>query len=146
MIFNHHRMVHGMPDVLLIDAMPPCRLVDVHRGIVLRNWNPAPEAPFAPSGIYTFGRSRSGHVPGRLRHTGNVTLPVFFRLPDGREFPEPPRCAFCDQLGRPIRPEPRESAELPRLVAGPGLYVCELCVRLCTEIFEEDDLRQAGGD
>jgi hypothetical protein len=31
---------------------------------------------------------------------------------------------------------------LPRLVAagGPRLFICEGCVRVCTEIFEEDDL------
>jgi hypothetical protein len=69
-----------------------------------------------------------------------VNLPVFFPIPEGREFPDPPRCAFCDQLGRTIPPEPPESVELPRLVAGPGLFICERCVRLCVEIFEEDDL------
>jgi hypothetical protein len=73
-----------------------------------------------------------------------VNLPVFFPLPEGREFPDPPRCAFCDELGRPIRPEPPVSAGLPRLVAGPGLFICERCVRLCTEIFEEDDLAAGG--
>jgi ATP-dependent protease Clp ATPase subunit len=26
------------------------------------------------------------------------------------------------------------------MVAGPGLFICERCVRLCIEIFEEDDL------
>jgi ClpX C4-type zinc finger protein len=76
----------------------------------------------------------------RVRHTWSVNLPVFFPMPEGREFPDPPRCAFCDELGRPIRPEPPETADLPRLVAGPGLFICERCVRLCTEIFEEDDL------
>ena len=62
-----------------------------------------------------------------------------FRLPEGRQFPDPPRCSFCDQLGRPIRPERREAAELPRLVAGPGLFICERCIQLCNEILEEDE-------
>lgn len=62
-----------------------------------------------------------------------------FRLPKGQQFPDPPRCAFCDQLGRPIRPEPPEAAELPRLVAGPGLFICERCVQLCNEVLEEDE-------
>jgi hypothetical protein len=75
-----------------------------------------------------------------VRHTGGVDLPVHFPLPEGRRFPDPPKCAFCDELGRPLRPDPPESADLPRLVAGPGLYICERCVRLCAEIFEGDDL------
>jgi hypothetical protein len=62
-----------------------------------------------------------------------------FMLPPGRQFSDPPRCGFCDQLGRPIRPEPREAAELPRLVAGPGLFICERCIQLCNEILEEDE-------
>src|SRR5207302_11372265 len=77
-----------------------------------------------------------GQARARLRHTWSVNLPVFFPMPEGREFPDPPRCAFCDELGRPIRPEVPESANPPRLVAGPGLFICERCVRLCTELFE----------
>src|SRR5205807_8833651 len=88
--------------------------------------------------------SHAGTYRARLRHTRSVNLPAFFPMPEGREFPDPPRCAFCAELGRPIRPEPAESAELPRLVAGPGFFICERCVRLCTELFEEDDL--AAGD
>jgi ClpX C4-type zinc finger protein len=64
-------------------------------------------------------------------------------MPEGREFPDPPRCAFCDELGRPIRPDARQSADLPRLVAGAGLFICERCVQLCNEIFEADDLTAA---
>jgi hypothetical protein len=63
-----------------------------------------------------------------------------FRLPKDRQFPDPPHCAFCDQLGRPIRPEPPEDPALPRLIAGPGLFICERCVQLCNEILQEDDL------
>jgi ATP-dependent Clp protease ATP-binding subunit ClpX len=61
-----------------------------------------------------------------------------FSLPAGREFPDPARCAFCDELGRPIRPDSAEATNLPRLVAGPGLFICERCVRLCNEILDED--------
>ncbi|MGH9008397.1 MAG: ClpX C4-type zinc finger protein [Acidimicrobiia bacterium] len=64
----------------------------------------------------------------------------FFPLPEGRQFPDPPQCSFCDQLGRPIRPDPSEAPQLPRLVAGPGLFICEECVQLCHEILHEDDL------
>jgi hypothetical protein len=97
---------------------------------------------FAPRERYngTLERFHSGTYRARLRHTWGVNLPVFFPMPEGREFSDPPRCAFCDELGRPIRPDPPETADLPRLVAGPGLFICERCVRLCTEILEEDDL------
>lgn len=71
-----------------------------------------------------------------------TNMPPSFRLPEGSRFPEPPRCAFCDQLGRPIRPEPAEAPELPRLVAGPGLFICERCIQLCREILQEDDVRR----
>ena len=80
---------------------------------------------------------------GPLRHTWSVDTPVFFPMPEGREFPDPPRCAFCNQLGRTIPPRSPESVDFPRLVAGPGLFICERCVRLCAEIFEEDDLAAA---
>jgi hypothetical protein len=72
-----------------------------------------------------------------------VNLPVFFTMPEAREFPDPPRCAFCDQPGSTISPGPLESVDLPRLVAGPGLFICDRCVRLCAEILEEDDLAAA---
>ncbi|MCA1847342.1 MAG: hypothetical protein LC792_29985 [Actinobacteria bacterium] len=62
-------------------------------------------------------------------------------MPEGRQFPDPPQCAFCDQLGRRTRPEPPENRELPRLIAGPGIFICERCVRLCVEILQEEDVR-----
>lgn len=61
-----------------------------------------------------------------------------FPLPAGRAFPDPPRCAFCDELGAPMGPLHERDLGLPRLVAGPGLYICERCVRLCDEILAED--------
>src|SRR4029077_16529096 len=61
---------------------------------------------------YTFEWFHSGATGARPRHTWSVNLPVFFPMPEGREFPDPPRCAFCNELGRPIRPEPAEKAEL----------------------------------
>jgi hypothetical protein len=86
--------------------------------------------------IGTFERSLGGEDYGQ---NGGVNLPTIFPLPEGRQFPDPPRCAFCDNLGRPMGPDRPESADLPRVVAGPGLYICEPCVRLCTEIFQDDD-------
>lgn len=38
------------------------------------------------------------------------------------------RCSFC---GRP-------SAEVTRLIAGPGIYICEGCVNLCVEVLEQN--------
>jgi anti-anti-sigma factor len=103
----------------------------------------AVEAPAGPRPPGSETPSRRRNVPVRAGSVDKVIELGSFPLPEGREFPHPPRCAFCNELGRPIRPEPPESADLPRLVAGPGLFICERCVRLCTEIFEEDDLAAA---
>ena len=40
----------------------------------------------------------------------------------------PPMCSFC---GKP-------DADVERLVAGPGVYICDKCVELCVEIIAED--------
>lgn len=74
--------------------------------------------------------SRIGHVCVGCGRLSGVSL-------------EPARCTHCGQVGRPIGPDFQEMPRsLPRLVAagGPRLFICEGCVRLCTEIFEEDDL------
>lgn len=42
------------------------------------------------------------------------------------------RCSFC---GRP-------SAEVSRLIAGPGIYICDGCVNLCVELLQHNP---AGG-
>ncbi len=39
-----------------------------------------------------------------------------------------PRCSFC---GRP-------QSEVRRLIAGPGVYICDSCVALCNDILAED--------
>jgi hypothetical protein len=54
-------------------------------------------------------------------------------------WPDPPTCAFCGQLGRPVRFGPPADPALPRLVAGARIYICEPCVRLSQEILQEDD-------
>lgn len=42
-----------------------------------------------------------------------------------------PGCSFCGK-GR---------HQVERLVAGPGVFICDKCVRLCVEIIEEHDPR-----
>ncbi|MFR1758728.1 MAG: ClpX C4-type zinc finger protein, partial [Christensenellaceae bacterium] len=38
------------------------------------------------------------------------------------------RCSFCGKAQEQVR----------RLVAGPGVYICDECIELCQEIIEED--------
>ena len=37
-------------------------------------------------------------------------------------------CSFCR----------KDEDEVKRLIAGPGVYICDECVELCNEIFDED--------
>jgi len=37
------------------------------------------------------------------------------------------RCSFCQQL----------APEVDKLIAGPGIYICDECVRKCVEILEQ---------
>ena len=41
-----------------------------------------------------------------------------------------PRCSFCG----------KDSSMVGRLVAGPGVYICNECVDLCNSILDEDNL------
>jgi anti-anti-sigma factor len=107
---------------------------DASPAVVEAGTEPRPPEPPSPR--------RDG--PVMAASVERVTELGIVALPDGGEFPDPPRCAFCNELGRAIRPEPPERGDLPRLVAGPGLFICERCVRLCVEIVEDDDL--ARGD
>ena len=38
------------------------------------------------------------------------------------------RCSFCG----------KSQSEVQRLVAGPGVYICNECIELCQEIIEDD--------
>ncbi len=38
------------------------------------------------------------------------------------------RCSFCG----------KNQSEVRRLVAGPGVYICNLCIELCNEVLKED--------
>ena len=46
----------------------------------------------------------------------------------GDVFKEPARCSFCGKHQKDVK----------RLVAGPGVYICDECVELCCEILEEE--------
>ena len=37
-------------------------------------------------------------------------------------------CSFCGKTQRQVR----------KLIAGPGVYICDECIDLCTEIIEEE--------
>ena len=49
--------------------------------------------------------------------------------------PEILRCSFCGKT----------QDEVKKLIAGPGVYICDECIRLCDEIIAEDD-KEALGD
>jgi hypothetical protein len=40
----------------------------------------------------------------------------------------PARCSFCGEDQRRVK----------RLIAGPGVYICNNCVSLCNEVLDED--------
>jgi len=48
--------------------------------------------------------------------------------------PEVLRCSFCGKT----------QDEVKKLIAGPGVYICDECIRLCDEIIAEDDRENAG--
>jgi hypothetical protein len=44
------------------------------------------------------------------------------------------RCSFCG----------KSQAEVPKLIAGPGIFICSECVVLCNEIIDDDRGRPTG--
>ncbi|RTZ93048.1 MAG: ATP-dependent Clp protease ATP-binding subunit ClpX [Deltaproteobacteria bacterium] len=48
--------------------------------------------------------------------------------------PEVLRCSFCGKT----------QDEVKKLIAGPGVYICDECIRLCDEIIAEDDKEGMG--
>jgi ATP-dependent Clp protease ATP-binding subunit ClpX len=48
--------------------------------------------------------------------------------------PEGLRCSFCGKT----------QDEVKKLIAGPGVYICDECIRLCDEIIAEDDKETLG--
>jgi len=41
------------------------------------------------------------------------------------------RCSFCG----------KESTEVTKMVAGPGVYICNVCVGLCTTVIENETVK-----
>ena len=42
---------------------------------------------------------------------------------------EPLKCSFCG----------KSQKQVIKLIAGPGVYICDECIELCVEIIEEDE-------
>jgi ATP-dependent protease Clp ATPase subunit len=53
---------------------------------------------------------------------------VFKRPPAPKWIDGSLRCSFCGKA----------KSEVGRLIAGPGVYICNECVGLCSEIIEEE--------
>src|SRR5438874_4033136 len=53
-----------------------------------------------------------------------MTRDRMFRFGDGEKL----KCSFCGKSQDQVR----------KLVAGPGVYICDECIELCTEIVEEE--------
>lgn len=64
-----------------------------------------------------------GLVAGRSRKPGTPTKPTIGVAGSG---------VFCSFCGK-------SSAEVDRCIAGPGVYICDECVRLCDEIIGENE-------
>ena len=45
------------------------------------------------------------------------------------------KCSFCGKAQEQVR----------KLVAGPGVYICDECIELCNEIIEEEFTRSRPG-
>jgi hypothetical protein len=45
------------------------------------------------------------------------------------------RCSFCGKSQDQVR----------KLVAGPGVFICDSCIGLCNEVLREDDMPSAPG-
>lgn len=45
-----------------------------------------------------------------------------------RTWTDTPRCSFCL----------KGQTQVKKMIAGPGVFICEECVSLCSEIFEEE--------
>ena len=56
-------------------------------------------------------------------------------MPKTGEGPEQLKCTFCGKNQRQVR----------KLIAGPGVYICDECVELCNEIVDEDLAEETTG-
>jgi hypothetical protein len=48
-------------------------------------------------------------------------------MPEDRHSSELPRCSFCK----------KDSNQVRRLVAGPGVYICDECIAVCADIIAD---------
>jgi ATP-dependent Clp protease ATP-binding subunit ClpX len=55
-------------------------------------------------------------------------------MPKSGEGPEQLKCSFCGKNQRQVR----------KLIAGPGVYICDECIDLCNEIVDEDVVEEHG--
>ena len=46
----------------------------------------------------------------------------------GRNLADRRKCSFCK----------RDERQTEKLIAGPGVYICDECIELCNEILEEE--------
>lgn len=47
-----------------------------------------------------------------------------------------PKCSFCG----------KQQEQVKKLIAGPGVYICDECIELCNEIIEEEFIEETGID
>ena len=46
------------------------------------------------------------------------------------------KCSFCGKSQEQVR----------KLIAGPGVYICDECIRLCTDIIDEETVKETETD
>lgn len=55
-------------------------------------------------------------------------FPYRYKMSNKIDDNKPVKCSFCGKYQEQVR----------RIIAGPGVYICDECVELCKEIIEED--------
>ena len=53
---------------------------------------------------------------------------------NGRNLAGRPKCSFCGA----------DEQQSQKLIAGPGVYICDECVGLCVEMIEEERKTESG--
>jgi len=88
---------------------------------VLKPWR-ASKTPFDPSPVCI----------GKTDSPGNQQAYAWLMFKNRPRFPKwidgSSQCSFCGKA----------KSEVDRLIAGPGVYICNECVGLCNEIIEEE--------
>lgn len=81
-------------------------------------------------------RSRSDACRSEGRHKGSASTGGFgerivemrFRTRKGPKYQGQGVCSFCG----------KNKSQVEKLVAGPGVYICDECIRMCAEVLEEE--------